>query len=269
MPDETLSPVSRTAVGVARIRAAESRRPDRLFDDPYAEALVAGLAEAAGAVGSPSANDAFRTALIAHVVIRTVFYDAYLRRASEAGARQVVLLGAGLDTRAWRLSWPADVTLFELDLPAVLAAKDAVLAPYEGGLRCQRVAVPVDLREDWPAALAKAGHRSELPTAWLAEGLLIYLEPADAERLLDHVDRLSAAGSRLACELGDAARARAAEIQAEGSVAALWRGGVTDPAAWLHGRGWSTSRHLLAELAASYGRALQTPSDASFVEAAR
>ena len=267
MPDETLSPVSRTAVGVARIRAAESRRADRLFDDPYAAALVAALDEPAP--DQPSSDGTLRAALILHVIVRTVFYDDFLLRATADGLRQVVVLGAGLDTRAWRLPWPADVSVFELDLPAVVESKAAVMNAYDDDLHCRRVVVPIDLRHDWRTALAEAGHRSDLPTAWLAEGLLVYLEPAEAEQLLADVDTASAAGSRLACELGDAARARAAGQWAQGSVPTLWRGGVEDAAGWLDRHGWSAQRHGLAELAESYGRPVANSTTAAFIEARR
>jgi hypothetical protein len=84
----------------------------------------------------------------------------------------VVLLAAGLDTRAFRLTWPDGVRLFELDLPDLVDYKERVLAEQAAVPRCQRTVLRVDLREDWPARLESAGLRPGEPTAWLIEGLL-------------------------------------------------------------------------------------------------
>src|SRR4051812_18154369 len=111
--------VSRTALGVARIRAAESRRSAALFADPYAEVLLA-AAPALEPVPATEAAQAVYRRLSFQVVIRTRFYDDFLLAAVGAGCTQVVLLAAGLDTRAQRLSWPTGTRLFELDLPPVL-----------------------------------------------------------------------------------------------------------------------------------------------------
>ncbi|MER6798560.1 SAM-dependent methyltransferase, partial [Amycolatopsis mediterranei] len=181
---ESLPAVSRTAIGVAALRAYESRRPDRLFDDPYAAAFFeAGRSALPGT--SPEGPQAGLGAMFyPQVVIRTRFYDDYLLG---AGCAQVVLLAAGLDTRAFRLAWPDGTRLFELDLPEVLAFKDEVLGRHGAEPACARVVVPADLREDWAAALREAGFDPAVPTAWLAEGLLMYLTPEEAERLLTTV----------------------------------------------------------------------------------
>jgi methyltransferase (TIGR00027 family) len=107
-----------------------------------------------------------------------------------SGCRQVVLVAAGLDTRAFRLSWPAGVSLFEMDLPAVLAFKEQVLTSTDAVPRCHRVAVAVDLREDWLSQLVTAGFQPATPTVWLLEGLLIYLTADEATTLLRAVTGL-------------------------------------------------------------------------------
>jgi hypothetical protein len=108
-----------------------------------------------------------------HGVIRTRFFDDYLTAAIAARCHQVVLLAAGLDTRALRLAWPAGTRVFEIDLPGVLSFKDSVLAAQGAVPRCERIKVPADLCTDWTAALAEAGFDRSTPAAWLAEGLLI------------------------------------------------------------------------------------------------
>lgn len=131
------------------------------------------------------------------VVARTVFLDELVIAACADGARQVVLLGAGFDTRAFRLPWPPGVRCFELDTQDVLDSKQQVLTAQHAVPGCERITISGDLRDDWPAALRAAGLRPDEPTAWVAEGLLVYLSPDDVDQLLDRVTDLSAPGSRL------------------------------------------------------------------------
>jgi len=250
-----LSDVSRTAIGVVRARAAESARPDRLFDDPFAQTFL----NTAGIEGG-----GLRPALQLHVAVRTRFYDDQLRA---AGCRQVVLLGAGLDTRAYRLDWPDGTTLFELDLPPLLSLKEALLVQAGAEPRCRRVALGVDLRDAWDVPLLAAGFDPAVPTAWLAEGLLVYLDEAAAGHVLTTATALSAAGSRLACE---GARLGNTSTQAAGEVAQLWRGGLGgDLPAWLHAHGWRTATSSLAELAHAYGRSGADAATSTFLAAER
>ena len=270
---DALPGVSRTAISVARVRAREGGRADRLFDDPQAELFVAaapgrldgGETEAGGPRGR------LRAALAFQVLVRTRFFDDHLLDACAAGCRQVVLLAVGLDSRAFRLDWPERVRLFELDLPEVLAFKEAVLAQHGVVARCERHVVAADLREDWAAALARAGFDAARPTAWLAEGLLIYLGAGDAARLLTAVEARSASGSRLALESGgghDWLHNQAAATPGAEQLAALWEGGLgEDPAAWLTRRGWEAESHSLAALAAGYGRPTRGAWRSGFVTA--
>jgi methyltransferase (TIGR00027 family) len=164
-PSGPLRGVGKTSLGVARVRARESQREDRLFDDPYAQAFVDAAPgafpgrrpETGGQRAALGPLASLGAALHAHVVIRTRFFDGYLTAAATAGCGQVVLLAAGLDTRAFRLAWPAGARLFELDLPDVLTFKESVLAACGAVPRCERVTVPAGLREDWPRALASSG----------------------------------------------------------------------------------------------------------------
>ena len=267
---EPLSGVGGTALGVARARAWESRRPGGLFDDPYAKAFVAASPPATSPSASPPARPGGSRARLAfHVIIRTRFYDDYLLGACEAGCRQVVLLAAGLDTRAYRLPWPDGVRLYELDLPEVLAFKDKVLTGENAAARCSRTALPVDLREDWPARLVEAGLDPARPTAWLIEGLLVYLTADEAAHLLTRVGDLSAPGSRVSFERNNAARV-IAEQDRTGieEYAELWKGGLgPDTAGLLAGHGWRTEAHDLTTVAAAYDRPLPDPSLSGFLTA--
>jgi len=253
-----------TAVGVARIRAMESRREQALFHDP----LAAAFAVAGGLSLQPSTvqrDEAARRrwgGVAVSIVIRTRFLDDLLTEAAGAGCRQVVLLGAGMDSRAYRLDWPPGTRLFELDTAEPLGFKESVLRA-EGALpRCERHPVAVDLRDDWPAALAAAGHDPALPTAWIAEGLLIYLPQDDVQRLLERIGELSAPGSRMGLTLGSQQTLERFG-QDRGTPADMWVSVMPDdPVAWLADLGWTAETFTVRERAAAYGRPVEHPGPA-------
>ncbi|MGF1426843.1 SAM-dependent methyltransferase [Kitasatospora sp. LaBMicrA B282] len=272
--------VGRTAVGIARARAVESARPDRLFHDPYADAFVTAARGGEPAVPGPAPSPQL-IALARHLVIRTRFFDDQLLAAARAGCTQVVIPAAGLDTRAFRLDWPAGTRVFEIDLPPVLAFKEHVLAEQGAAAPVERTALAADLREDWAAELLRAGFDPERRTVWLLEGLLVYLESDDVAALLTRIGELSAPGSRLGLThgLGNKERANAADRPGErerapeiaDTVYALWRGGLDeDPVTWLARAGWRAERHDRAALAVEYGRpADYLTAQRSFVTAER
>jgi methyltransferase (TIGR00027 family) len=274
---EWLGGVQGTALGVARVRAEESRRPDRLFEDPYAEAFVAATEGAFAKEQARSAElaeaDVVRN-FINSVIIRTRFFDDYLLEACASGCRQVVLLAAGLDTRAYRLAWPEQTRLFELDLPGVLGFKEGVLAERAATSRCRRTALAVDLREDWPGALREAGFQQGQPTAWLVEGLMIYLSPDEAARLLTSIDALSAPGSRVSFEHGtvrdSGMLAAARALPAMDRYTSLWKGGLgTETPGWLTRHGWTVETYERADVAASFGRPVPGRSSGGFLVGTR
>ncbi|MBV8932623.1 MAG: SAM-dependent methyltransferase [Kutzneria sp.] len=252
-----LAGVGRTALWVALGRVVESARDDRLFADPLASQFI----DAAG-IRTPS--DEVLAELIGimgdYVAIRTRFFDDCAIRACEAGCRQIVVLGAGLDTRAFRLPWPAGVRLFEVDLPAVLDFKDTVLARVYATPGCARATVAADLSQDWIDALRRAGFRPDQATGWLAEGVLPYLEATDAQHVVQKLHSMSARGSRLALEHDDPdvfeapLMRRMSELLGFDLAALTARGRRVDPREWLAGRGWLTSCTDPAEQAAVYRR---------------
>ncbi len=203
--------VGATAVMVAAARAAETRRDDALITDPYAQMLVEGAGTNAwthildeSMVEKAATIDPEISAIFTHMrnyqAVRTHFFDEHFTNAAAAGIRQVVILASGLDSRAYRLNWPDGTTVFEIDQPKVLEYKAATLAANDVKPAATLHQVPVDLRNDWPAALRDNGFDPSRPTAWLAEGLLMYL-PADAQdRLFALITELSAPGSRVAAE---------------------------------------------------------------------
>lgn len=232
-----LGELGRTALGAARIRAAESARPDRLFDDPLAAAFLAADPDAVPAEASGRVGAAFAVG----VVLRTRLLDDEAAAAAAAGCRQVVLLGAGLDARAFRIGWPARTRVFELDLPDVLGFKERVLAERGAVPGCERTPVPVDLAGDWAEPVRRAGFAPDRPALWLPEGLLTYLSAADATRLFETVTELSTVGSRLAVEHGGSVLPEARRLPALVEYARLWRGGLGEGTRdWLDGHGWRT-----------------------------
>jgi len=270
-----ISGVGFTALAAAAGRSVESSRPDRLIDDPLAGAFVAAAHSPVPLPvrwPDPDATLSDTEALLllgaGYVGLRSRFCDDYLRHACTAGVGQVVVLAAGLDTRAFRLDWPAGARLFEIDQPAVLEFKDGVLRAEDATPRCVRTAVGVDLRDDWAGPLIGSGFDAGLPTVWLAEGLLPYL-PADAERaLFERIDELSAPGSHLAVEhttnlvslAGENGRLR--EISERTGIAMdqlVDARARPDPAAWLAGHGWTVTAQPVTTIARRYHRDLAGP----------
>src|SRR5882724_10522379 len=173
--------VGATAVMVAAARAAETDRDNPLIRDPYAKVLVAGAGTGVWEhmaddefVAKVAGIDAEVAAIFEHMgsyqAVRTHFFDAYFADAAAAGVRQIVILASGLDSRAYRLQWPAGTTVYEIDQPKVLEYKAATLADNGATPSARRHEVPIDLRFDWPKALREAGFDADVPTAWLAEG---------------------------------------------------------------------------------------------------
>jgi methyltransferase (TIGR00027 family) len=270
------SSVGTTAVMVAAARAAETASPDPLISDPYARILVEG---AGGGVWGLMMDedwvaravdiDPEGAAIFAHMgsyqAVRTRFFDDFFTAAGGAGIRQVVILASGLDSRAYRLDWPAGTVVYEIDQPKVLEYKESVLSAHGVQATATRREVAIDLRHDWPKALREAGFDASVPTAWLAEGLLMYL-PADAQdRLFAQITELSAVGSRIAAETAPTQAEERRQQMKERFEVIKEKFGITDSldvgelmyndpdradvAEWLGAHGWdSTAVQSAAEM---------------------
>jgi methyltransferase (TIGR00027 family) len=201
------SSVGATATMVAAARALASREPDALINDPYAEGLVrevgidffTKLVDGTLAAGDAD-DEGVANLMTTMMAVRTRFFDDFFLNSARDGLRQAVILASGLDSRAYRLPWPDGSMVFELDQPQVIEAKTAAMRRLGATPTCERRTVAVDLRDDWPAALRAAGFDPALPTAWSAEGLLVYLPPEAQDKLFDDITALSAPGSALATE---------------------------------------------------------------------
>lgn len=267
--------VGATATMVAAARAAATRRPQPVITDEFAEPLVRAVGLdvfiklATGELDSDDLENGVKfSRMVDTFAARARFYDDYFAAAGQAGLRQVVIVASGLDSRAYRLHWPAGTTVYEIDQPEVIAFKTATLAEIGAAPTAELRTVGIDLREDWPAALQAAGFDPAQATAWLAEGVLIGFLPPEAEvRLLDAIIPLSSEGSRFAADFGTVAPAtpegrEQSRLSTEGwrrqgldlDIAGLaYPGEHTDVAAYLTANGWDTTTFRLADLFSAAG----------------
>ena len=269
------SSVGATATMVAAQRAIASRGPNPLIDDPYAEPLVRAVgADFVTGVLDAGDNPSFDENRVAEAMaVRTRFFDHLFTTASAAGVRQAVILASGLDTRAYRLPWPAGTVVYELDQPAVIAFKTRTLAEFGAHPTAELRTVGIDLRDDWPNALLANGFKLAEPTAWIAEGLLIYLPPNAQDQLFDNITRLSAPGSHLATEyvpdtsaFSDERSRRSQILRRCGfdmEISDLVYDGERSPVIeYLTARGWEVTAQSLAEAYAANG--FELPDDDMF-----
>jgi methyltransferase (TIGR00027 family) len=203
------SSVGATATMVATGRAMATKDPRGLINDPFAEPLVRAVGVdfftkmMDGELDLSAIENATPVrirSMIDGMAVRTKYFDDYFVNSTAGGVRQVVILASGLDSRAYRLPWPAETVVYEIDQPQVIEFKTTTLAGIGAQPTATRHPIPIDLRQDWPAALRAAGFDTAAPTAWLAEGLLIYLPPDAQDRLFDNITELSAPGSTIATE---------------------------------------------------------------------
>ena len=266
------SSVGATATAVAARRAMASKGPNPLLDDPFAEPLVNAVGVDAfirmmnGQIEHVEDDPAFTPKRLAEgMAVRTRFFDNFFLDAAAAGVRQAVILAAGLDTRAYRLAWPTDTVVYEIDQPDVIEFKTRTLADLGATPTADRRAVAIDLRDDWPAALQDNGFSSQRPTAWIAEGLLGYLPPDAQDRLFDNITTFSFSGSRLGTGYVPDIRGRIAKRGKE--ISERWRrlglnlnwadlvydGERNDAVGYLTERGWQTTVRSTQELYADNG----------------
>jgi len=273
------SSVGATATMVAAARAMATTADNALINDPFAEPLVRAvgvdfftrlvtgelrpedLDSDSESVGMQRMTD--------NMAVRTKFFDEFFLTATQAGIRQAVILASGLDSRAYRLAWPAGTTVYEIDQPDVIEFKTRTLAELGAEPTAKRRTVAMDLRYDWPSALIEEGFDPNQPTAWSAEGLLGYLPPDAQDRLLDTITELSVPGSRVAVEsvpnIDPADHEKA--IERMQAVSARWRdhgfdldfaeliylGDRNEAASYLGDHGWQLSRNSVKELFATNG----------------
>ena len=283
---EITESVGATALGVASARAVETESENPMISDPFARVFL----DAAGdglwnwysasqlpaeiLEAEPSLQLQMK-AMVGYMACRTAFFDEFFLGAANAGIRQAVILASGLDSRAWRLAWPGGVTVYELDQPRVLEFKSSTLDEHGAQPACNRIAIPVDLRQDWPTALRQAGFDASAPSVWSAEGLMPYLPAAAQDLLFERIQDLTVTGSRVAVEaVGpqffdpdfrarrrermNRIRALVAEVDPQREIPnneeLFYFEEREDVGDWFRRHGWSVTVTPSDELMAGYGR---------------
>ena len=257
---------------VAAARALEARKPDPLAVDPYAELFCrtaggswAGVLDGIEDDGPTYSrlNSEFGEFFVNFQGARTKYFDDYFRQAAAAGVRQIVLLAAGLDSRAYRLRWPDGTVVFELDQPRVLDFKREALRRHGDSPLAERREVAVDLRDDWVQALTDQGFDPSRPSAWIAEGLLIYLTAAAQQQLFNGIDALASPGSWLAVEEASPMPRQLFEARRDEEHAAgldetfftlVYNEQVAPAESYFSARGWTAATTSLSDCLRQVGR---------------
>ena len=246
--------VIETARWAAAQRARESERPDRLFSDPLARALAGDEGMAALQLSeryNPRHEDTAK-----YIAIRIRFFDDAAQHFSEAGIRQVVLLAAGMDVRAYRLAWPEGTAVYELDHPELLAMKEEVLQRESPAPKCRRVTLGTNLEHDWAPLLINAGFEPGERSIWLIEGLFYYLDELAVHHVLAELSSVAAPGSVLVTDMVSESLLTSAWMQ--DALKAMeergmgWKFGTDDPVGFLAGHGWQGDVRQPAEEAFTY-----------------
>lgn len=229
--------VSYTAQWTAAARAVESERADdAMFDDPFARELAAPrgfeLLDKYGGGG-----------LLSFIAIRTKYLDDSIEAILRDGTiRQVVFIAAGMDTRAFRLTWPADTIVYEVDHVGLIEEKRRRLAALDAKPTVTRREVAADLAGDWLPSLHAAGFDPEQPTLWVAEGLMFFLTQEQSQQLLEKLGSVSAPGTWLAVDFASKALLRSPfsrtflkGLQEDNTP---WLFGTDEPEEFLAGAAW-------------------------------
>ncbi|CDO87065.1 SAM-dependent methyltransferase [Mycobacterium triplex] len=269
------SSVGATATMVAAARAVASKEDNPIINDPFAGPLVRAVGldffrrvvdGELTAAETPENGRGDLQVETDSIAVRTRFFDDFFLNAARDGIRQAVILAAGLDARAYRLSWPNGSVVYEVDQPRVVEFKTTTMSSLGALPSAERRTVSVDLRDDWPAALRSSGFDVTRPTSWSAEGLLMYLPPDAQDRLFDNITALSAPGSMLATEFHPPSETTMSERAREFNQRWLnlgcdidlsqlfFDGERSDVVEYLKGHGWQVSSRPRRELFADYGR---------------
>lgn len=240
-----------TAFWTASVRARESSREDRLFDDPWATAL-------AGEHGAMWIAQRPEESTIP-IVLRTRFFDDFLQHITNRyGINQIVLMAAGLDTRAFRLKWPEGTRIFELDQPEILRYKEKMLLSLGAQSTCERRIIQTDLTGSWKDALTMHGFDERERSCWLLEGFLFYLPTQTIPQLLTEVTSLAAPNSWLGCDIINSPMLSSLYtkpwIDMQAQSGAPWIGVMDDPEGFLSSCGWTVTLTQAGQPDANYSR---------------
>ncbi|MEH1128367.1 SAM-dependent methyltransferase [Micromonospora sp. CPCC 206061] len=250
-----LDPLARTALWTASMRAREHARDDRLFEEPLAELLAT---EQGPQIMRGFEGEVQQGVQDPALAVRTRFFDEAIGRAAASGVRQFVFVAAGMDTRAYRLVWPAATVVFELDRPALLDLKRALVDGSGAEPGCDLRPIGVDLLEDWTTPLLDAGFSPVQPALWLVEGLLYFLSAHERDQLLKAITSMSASGSRLLADYVTQTSLDSPRMEAWRTKMAAsghpWKSGCDDSESLFAGMGWRAAVTAYGSPAANFGR---------------
>ncbi|MFN8369842.1 MAG: SAM-dependent methyltransferase [Bacteriovoracaceae bacterium] len=235
-----LNGVGKTGLLVAAMRARESERSEAdgpLFSDPFARALAGTdgwyiWKIATDAVGEQPS-----------IALRTRYFDDRIKLALEQGVRQIVILAAGMDSRAYRLKFPVNTKIYELDRAEVLAYKQERLIGAR--LQCERSEIAVDLKDDWEKKLIEAGFKKGEKTVWIVEGLLMYLDESAVVSLFKRINSLATSQDILLSDILSLTFLKAPflapQIEFLKKIEAPWIFGTDEPEKFLENLGWKAN----------------------------
>ena len=245
------SPVCRTAIVMAAKRAIENKRDDRLFDDPFA-AILAGDDAIQQQIDYHKTLDPRNQLKMQFVAIRTRYFDDFILNVLPT-TTQIVILGSGFDTRAYRLSLPPFATIYEIDLPEIITYKSSLLAPHYP--KCNYHAIASDVTSHkWCQLLLARGYQSNVPTIWVMEGLLMYLSESNVYQLLGEIQSLSTSGSHIIADLVSVKSWEAGATNNDGVISGHWKSGCDEPETLFANYGWNVTVQQPGDIRANYGR---------------
>jgi len=253
--------VAATALFVAAVRARENERGDRLFRDELSSLLAGpeGRAWLEASEHDPKSN--YHRDSFPYLEVRTRYFDDWVLQAvRECGAEQLVLLGAGMDTRAFRLQWPEGFRLWEIDTPELFSLKETRLQSAGVRLGCDRTTIEADLTSvGWVASLLDSGFKRNRPAVWLAEGLFQYLEAGDVGQILEGAAEVSSEASRFGAEIISEEYlhrgSKQSAMQRRKHHGTPWLFGTNDPDGLFSRHGWVVDQKVGAlEAAGALGR---------------
>jgi methyltransferase (TIGR00027 family) len=257
--------VSLSSQYMAAARAIEHRRKERLFSDPLAEKLAGQKIMSQILPQMPKYEERGKPV----IAVRTRFFDDFLM-SSASHIRQIVILGAGMDTRAFRLPLHHDTCLYEIDRPEVMQLKESFL--ISNPANCHREFIPIDIKQFCSENLIKKGFQPSSTSVWLLEGLLYYLNEADVRALFKTISDLTCQGSMLGADLINGKMRQWNNNlgsywqkdldETEKFFARLgqcWQSDVDEPEKFFAQLGWQSSVVQYGEESANYGRFNYTP----------
>lgn len=250
--DEARAKVPSTSIVTCWMRALESRKPEetRLIFDQFAERLCGSGKHAQKLMDESLMKTSHQIEFwLDMMASRTRWLDDAI---AAAKPKQLVILGSGLDSRAWRINELCMSEVFELDFPEVLHAKSTLLEADNpvGGWH----AVPANLgKDDWVSSLALAGFHPEHATVWLLEGLTGYLTPQELDALFGQITAASAVGSSMLATFTGQGSGQETSMHKTS-----WKS-TQEVETFLAKYGWAADARRIQDIAAGYGRAKHIP----------